>query len=247
MSSAIDVDVTALAAGGDGVARDERPRDVRAAHGARRSRARAARRSRRSRSRAASSSRSLHAVARSRRAAVRALHAPAAAAARGSTSRAPAQLAAKQAIVTGALRKLGVAVEPIADPCPPYGWRRRARFHVAGGKRRPLREGTHDVLPIDAALPAARARSSMRRSSGPRSRRARRPTASSRWRSATRRDRRRRRAAVEARGRARRQGRRSSACIAGETAHGKTRIELEPGLIGGPWDFAQASAAGNAR
>jgi len=33
---------------------------------------------------------------------------------------------------------------------------------------------------------------------------------------------------------------------AGEAAHGKTRIELEPGLVGGPWDFAQASAAGNA-
>jgi tRNA/tmRNA/rRNA uracil-C5-methylase (TrmA/RlmC/RlmD family) len=37
----------------------------------------------------------------------------------------PAQLAAKQAIVTGALRKLeGLAIEPIADPAPPYGWRR---------------------------------------------------------------------------------------------------------------------------
>jgi 23S rRNA (uracil1939-C5)-methyltransferase len=44
-----------------------------------------------------------------------------------------AQLAAKQAIVEGALRKLGIGIDPIADPAPPYGWRRRARFHVEGG------------------------------------------------------------------------------------------------------------------
>ena len=44
------------------------------------------------------------------------------------------QLAAKQAIVTGALRKLdGLRVHPIEDPCPPLGWRRRARFHVERG------------------------------------------------------------------------------------------------------------------
>src|SRR5262245_61975643 len=46
----------------------------------------------------------------------------------------PAQLAAKQTIVAGALRKLDVQIEPIADPAPPLGWRRRARFHVAGGR-----------------------------------------------------------------------------------------------------------------
>lgn len=44
-----------------------------------------------------------------------------------------AQLAAKQAIVEGALRKLGVVVERITDPAPPFGWRRRARFHVEAG------------------------------------------------------------------------------------------------------------------
>lgn len=44
-----------------------------------------------------------------------------------------AQLAAKQAIVEGALRKLPIKVDPIADPAPPYGWRRRARFHVEAG------------------------------------------------------------------------------------------------------------------
>src|SRR5439155_821899 len=53
-----------------------------------------------------------------------------------------AQLAAKQAIVANALRKLPCAIEPIAAPAPPYGWRRRARFHVAGGKLGLYREGT---------------------------------------------------------------------------------------------------------
>ncbi|HSK03499.1 MAG TPA: hypothetical protein VK932_19740, partial [Kofleriaceae bacterium] len=34
--------------------------------------------------------------------------------------------------------------------------------------------------------------------------------------------------------------------IAGDAAHGAPILELEPGLHVGPWDFAQASAAGNA-
>jgi len=62
----------------------------------------------------------------------------------------PAQLAAKQAIVEGALRKLpGLVVETIADPAPPYGWRRRARFHVAGGKVGLFAYATNRVIPID--------------------------------------------------------------------------------------------------
>src|SRR3569623_1864194 len=44
----------------------------------------------------------------------------------------------------------GVPIEPVADPCPPLGWRRRARFHVAGGRVGLYREGSHDVLPIDS-------------------------------------------------------------------------------------------------
>jgi 23S rRNA (uracil1939-C5)-methyltransferase len=41
-----------------------------------------------------------------------------------------AQLAAKQAIVAGALRKLeGLAIDPIVRASPDRGWRRRARFH----------------------------------------------------------------------------------------------------------------------
>ena len=61
----------------------------------------------------------------------------------------PAQLAAKQAIVAGALRKLDVVVHPIATPAPPLGWRRRARFHVQRGVTGLFAEGTHTLLPID--------------------------------------------------------------------------------------------------
>ncbi|MEJ7603454.1 MAG: hypothetical protein WKG01_36545, partial [Kofleriaceae bacterium] len=34
--------------------------------------------------------------------------------------------------------------------------------------------------------------------------------------------------------------------ITADRTHGEATVELEPGLLGGPWDFAQASAAGNA-
>ncbi len=81
-----------------------------------------------------------------------------------------AQLAAKQAIVAGALRKLtGLTVHPIEDPAPPLGWRRRARFHVARGQLGLYVEASHTVLPIercpqlepalDVALAAIRAAS----------------------------------------------------------------------------------------
>jgi 23S rRNA (uracil1939-C5)-methyltransferase len=62
----------------------------------------------------------------------------------------PAQLAAKQAIVEGALRKLpGLVVEKIADPAQPYGWRRRARFHVVGGQVGLFAYATNQIVPID--------------------------------------------------------------------------------------------------
>lgn len=60
-----------------------------------------------------------------------------------------AQLAAKQAIVEGALRKLGVKIEPVADPAPPYGWRRRARFHVEAGVQGLYALDSHRLIPID--------------------------------------------------------------------------------------------------
>jgi 23S rRNA (uracil1939-C5)-methyltransferase len=154
----------------------------------------------------------------------------------------PAQLAAKQAIVAGALRKLDVPIEPIADPCAPYGWRRRARFHVAGGKVGLYAHASHRVLPIahcpqlepevDTALAAIAAASPpdgelalVRGHRGDIAVGIARP-----WRLAD-----------KLVGRARIVG-----VIAGDVAHGEPVIELEPGLRGGPWDFAQASAAGNA-
>jgi 23S rRNA (uracil1939-C5)-methyltransferase len=153
----------------------------------------------------------------------------------------PAQLAAKQQLVANALRKLDVAIEPIADPCPPYGWRRRARFHVENGKLGLYREGTHEVIaldhcpqlepPLDAALGAIRTTGTP-----PDGELAMVVGAGivigteKAWRGAA--------ALVGKAG--------IVGVVAGETSYGKTRIAIEPGLVGGPWDFAQASTAGNA-
>ncbi len=154
----------------------------------------------------------------------------------------PAQLAAKQAIVAGALRKLAVPIEPVADPCPPLGWRRRARFHVAGGRVGLYREGSHDVLPLDACpqlVPALDAAyRAVAAASPPDGELAlalghkgevvvgvQKP-----WK-----------LAEKLVGKAGIVG-----VVAGEGSVGRPRIELEPGLQGGPWDFAQASAEGNA-
>jgi 23S rRNA (uracil1939-C5)-methyltransferase len=156
----------------------------------------------------------------------------------------PAQLDAKRALVAGALRNLpGLVVEDVLDPAPPYGWRRRARFHVAGGKVGLYAYGSHDVIAIsrcpqlvpelDAALRAVAA------STPPDGELAllyghrgeivvgvERP-----WRGAA--------ALVGKAG--------IVGVVAGKAdRHGSVVIEIEPGLHGGPWDFAQASAAGNA-
>jgi len=166
-----------------------------------------------------------------------------------------AQLVAKQAITEGALRKLGAVVEKIADPCPPYGWRRRARFHVAGGRAGLYREGTNHVLPITAAgdVPPVSGAGLACPQLEPALDAAYRAVAAASppdgelalalghrgeivvgveraWKLADR-----------LLGKAGIVG-----VLAGEASHGKTRIEVEPGLQGGPWDFAQASAAGNA-
>ena len=171
----------------------------------------------------------------------------------------PAQLAAKQAIVAGALRKLeGLALHPIADPAPPLGWRRRARFHVDGGRVGLFALGTRRLLPIAAcpqlepALDAARA--AVAAASPPDGELALlgpagapevgadagagEPAAAGScvvgvevaWAGAA--------------GLVGRAGVRG--VIAGGAAHGEPILELEPGLFAGPWDFAQASAAGNA-
>jgi 23S rRNA (uracil1939-C5)-methyltransferase len=177
-----------------------------------------------------------------------------------------AQLEAKHAIVTNALRKLpGLVIEAVLDPAPPYGWRRRARFHVLAGKVGLYAYASHDLIPIahcpqlepelDAALAAVAAASPpdgelalLRGHRGdivvgtehawpggatlvgragivgvvadPQQ------SASRRARDLDRDDDARPRPA--------------------EVSFGRTVIEVEPGLVGGPWDFAQASAAGNA-
>lgn len=154
-----------------------------------------------------------------------------------------AQLAAKHAIVAGALRQLpGLVVEDVLDPCPPYGWRRRARFHVRGGKVGLYAHGSRDLIPIahcpqlepelDAALHVVAALTPpdgelalLRGHHGEIVVGVERP-----WRGAP--------------GVLGRVG--IVGVIAGGTGHGRTLVEVEPGLYGGPWDFAQASAAGNA-
>ncbi len=153
------------------------------------------------------------------------------------------QLEAKHGNVAGALRKLvGLVVHPIAAPAPALHWRRRARFHVTAGAVGLYELDSHHVIGIDhcpqleAALDTALAQ--VASSSPPDGELALvvghagdvavavdRP-----WRGAP--------ALV---GKAAIRG-----VIAGGEVHGAPVIEIEPGLWGGPRTFAQASAAGNA-
>ncbi|MDX2087288.1 MAG: TRAM domain-containing protein [Kofleriaceae bacterium] len=153
------------------------------------------------------------------------------------------QLAAKQAVVAGALRKLpGLTVHPIANPAPDLGWRRRARFHVVGGKVGLYQEGTHRVLHLDhcpqldprldgvlaqvaAASPPDGELALLLGHRGDAAVGVGKP-----WRGAERLV---GKAAI-------------AGVIAGTDRHGEPVLEVEPGLWGGPWDFAQASTAGNA-
>ena len=155
----------------------------------------------------------------------------------------PAQLEAKQAIVTSALRNLaGLAVEPVADPAPALGWRRRARFHVVGGKLGLYASGTHDLVPIascaqlepelDQVLRVVASASPpdgelmlLRGYAGAVS-----ISVERFWRGAG--------------GMIGRAG--IVGVHAGRHAHGQPLIEVEPGLHASARDFAQASAAGNA-
>jgi 23S rRNA (uracil1939-C5)-methyltransferase len=153
------------------------------------------------------------------------------------------QLSAKHSIVTNALRKLpGLVVENVLDPAPPYGWRRRARFHVHGGKVGLYAYGTQTLIPIahcpqlepelDAALkviaPLTPPDGELTMVRGHRGEIV--VAAEHAWRGA-----------AKLVGRAQIVGVR-----AGNDKYGEVVIEIEPGLSGGPWDFAQASAAGNA-
>lgn len=155
----------------------------------------------------------------------------------------PAQLAAKQAIVEGALRKLaGLRIHPIADPAPALGWRRRARFHVARGRTGLYELGGRRVVPVahcpqlEPALDAARAE--VCAAAPPDGELALLIAHDGRIAVATER---------AWPGAARLIGRAGIAgVVAAGAVHGDAVREIEPGLWGGPWDFAQASAAGNA-
>ena len=154
-----------------------------------------------------------------------------------------AQLEAKQALVANALRKLGgLKLETIADPAPPLGWRRRARFHVLGGKLGLYREGSTTLVPLshcpqlEPALDAVLALIAPRTPpdgelavvighTGAIAIGVEKP-----WRGA-----------AQLVGRAGIVG-----IVAAKDVVGDPVIEVEPGLFGGPWDFAQASAPGNA-
>jgi 23S rRNA (uracil1939-C5)-methyltransferase len=153
------------------------------------------------------------------------------------------QRAAKQALVAGGLRKLaGLRVHPIAEPAPMLGWRRRARFHVERGRAGLYAQGGHRVVAIDrcpqlepaleeayalvaAATPPDGELALVLAHDGRIAVATERP-----WRGA-----------------ARLVGRAGIAgVLAGGAPHGDVTLEIEPGLWGGPWDFAQASRAGNA-
>ncbi len=145
------------------------------------------------------------------------------------------QLAAKLAIVTGALRKLdGLRVHPIEDPGPALGWRRRARFHVERGVVGLYGIGSQDVVAIgscpqlEPALDAAyRAVVAARPPDGELA------------------------LLVNYKGEVAvatedpwpRGG--EIVGRAGIKVVGRAALELEPGLCSGAWDFAQASASGN--
>lgn len=153
------------------------------------------------------------------------------------------QLAAKQAIASGALRKLaGLRIHPIADPAPALGWRRRARFHVERGRAGLYELGSSRLLAIDhcpqlePALDAAYA--AVAAATPPDGELALVLAHNGRIAIATER---------AWRGAARLVGVAGIAgVLAGDVAHGDVVLEIEPGLWGGPRDFAQASMAGNA-
>jgi 23S rRNA (uracil1939-C5)-methyltransferase len=153
------------------------------------------------------------------------------------------QLAAKQALVTGALRKLaGLRVHPIGDPGPALGWRRRARFHVDRGRAGLYELGGHRVIAIDRCPqlePAlADAYAVVAAATPPDGELALVIAHDGRVAIATER---------AWRGAARLVGRAGIAgVLAADQPHGEVVLEIEPGLWGGPWDFAQASRAGNA-
>jgi 23S rRNA (uracil1939-C5)-methyltransferase len=153
------------------------------------------------------------------------------------------QLRAKQTIVAGALRRLaGLDLHPIKDPAPAYGWRRRARFHIANGRVGLYALGSKRVLPIDhcpqlepaldAALQAVRAAAPpdgelalLLGETGQIAIGVQGP-----WK-----------AGEQLVGRAGIVG-----VVTTDARYGQPLVEIEPALAIEPWEFAQASRSGNA-
>jgi 23S rRNA (uracil1939-C5)-methyltransferase len=156
----------------------------------------------------------------------------------------PAQLAAKQAIVAGALRKAiarGMALREIVDPGPAYGWRRRARLHAQGGALGFYAPRSHAVA--DLAIACAQLDPALDRAVAA-VRDARPPdgevdvaighrgevvVATAAWD-----------VAGTLVGRAGIVG-----VVADGVEHGTVEIEIEPGLVARAGDFAQAAARAN--
>lgn len=158
-----------------------------------------------------------------------------------------AQLAAKHAIVAGALRKpiaAGMELRPVLDPAPAYGWRRRARLHVDRGAVGFFAPRSHTVADLagvgcaqldprlDRAVAAVRAAAPPDGELDVAIGHAGDVVIATRaaWPAAA--------------------GLVGTANIvgvdAGGTAFGTIEIELEPGLVAHASDFAQATDAGNA-
>ena len=177
-----------------------------------------------------------------------------------------AQLEAKQAIVAGALRGLhGLVVDPIADPCSPLHWRRRARFHVSGGKLGLYAYGTNTVVPLAHEAGARDTVAPERSIASAGGAGAHCPQLEGPLDTAV--------ALIAGRtppdgelavllghdgkiavgvehpwkGAAALIGKAGITGVsAGNDSYGEPVIEVEPGLFGGPWSFQQASTAGNA-
>ena len=159
----------------------------------------------------------------------------------------PAQLAAKHAIVAGALRKAiaaGMTLLPVLDPAPAYGWRRRTRLHVLDGAIGFFAPRSHAVasqlgvgcVQLDPRLDrAVQAVGKARPPDGELDLALGHDGAivvatRAPWPAGER--------VVGTAG--------IVGVEAGDARYGTIEIELEPGLVGRAADFAQASAAGNA-
>ncbi|MBP9205845.1 MAG: class I SAM-dependent RNA methyltransferase [Kofleriaceae bacterium] len=155
------------------------------------------------------------------------------------------QRASKHELVARALRRAigaGLELRAMATPAPAWGWRRRARLHVAGGAVGYYAPRTHDVVDV-AACPQlepalVRALAAVRAAAPPDGELhllagdagAVVVATAAAWPGA---------AALVGQGGV-------VGVVAGDGRHGAIAVELEPGLWTAADEFAQAGSAGNA-